>query len=62
MTQLNKIDSESIEGFKVMEWLREVRDEYYKLYKSNPREYFRSIGVDYEKIKNSLQKKKLYEV
>ena len=57
MNQLNRklaIDSEPIEGFKVMEWLRGVRDEYYKLYKSNPKEYFKSIGIDYEKVKDSL--------
>ena len=48
-----KIDLEPIEGFKVMEWLRGVRDERYRLYKSNPKEYFRRMGVDYEEVKKA---------
>jgi len=45
--------SKAIPGFKVMEWLRKVRDEDYSLYKSNPQEYFRKMGIDYEKVKKS---------
>ena len=50
--------SEAIPGFKVMEWLRGVRDEHYRLYKSNPKEYFRRIGLDYEEVKKNRAARK----
>lgn len=36
-----KLNLEPIEGFKVMEWLRRVREADYRLYKEHPREYLR---------------------
>ena len=46
-----KLNLEPIEGFKVMEWLRGVREADYRLYKENPKEYFKRIGVSYEEVK-----------
>ena len=46
-----KLNLEPIEGFKVMEWLRGVREADYRLYKENPQEYFKRIGVSYEEVK-----------
>lgn len=32
-----------IKGFKVMKWVREVRDREYELYKKDPQEYARQL-------------------
>ena len=37
-------DIRPIEGFKVMEWVRSVREKEYELYKSNPEEYYRQLN------------------
>lgn len=43
-----------IKGFKVMKWLRKVRNERYKLYKENPEAYFKRIKNCDENIKKRL--------
>jgi hypothetical protein len=43
MKKLNIKDLKPIEGFKVMEWLRAVREKEYELYKRDPQEYFRQV-------------------
>ena len=52
-------NTEPIRGFKVMEWLRGVRDERYRLYGSNPKEYFRRLGISYEEVKKQGVKGKV---
>lgn len=36
-------DIHPIEGFKVMEWVRSIREDSYNLYKKDPKEYYRQI-------------------
>ena len=43
-----------IPGFKVMEWLRQVREEEYKLYQESPEAYFRSIRECEQRIEKRL--------
>lgn len=43
MRKLNFEDFKPIEGFKVMEWLRGVREKYHELYMKDPEEYDRRL-------------------
>jgi hypothetical protein len=44
-------DIRPIEGFKVMEWVRSVREKQYELYKNNPEEYYRQLKKAGERMK-----------
>ena len=44
-------DIRPIEGFKVMEWVRSVREKWYELYKKDPQEYYRQIKKAGERMK-----------
>ncbi len=44
MKEVKIKDMQPIEGFKVMEWVREVREKEYELYKSDPEEYYRQLN------------------
>lgn len=43
-----------IKGFKVMDWLRDVREKRYKLYKENPEEYYRQVRIAGEGFKKLI--------
>jgi hypothetical protein len=45
MKTLQPEDLQPIEGFKVMEWLRDVREKEYELYTKDPEEYFRQLKM-----------------
>ena len=36
-------DIKPIEGFKVMEWVRSIREDNYNLYKKDPKKYYGQI-------------------
>ena len=42
------VDTRPIEGFKVMEWLRGVRDANYERSIKDPESYYRERGVTYQ--------------
>lgn len=44
-------DIRPIEGFKVMEWVRSVRENRYNLYKNDPQEYYRQLKKAEERMK-----------
>jgi hypothetical protein len=44
-------DIRPIEGFKVMEWVRSVRENRYNLYKNDPQEYSRQLKKAGERMK-----------
>ena len=48
---MSKYKSEAIPGFKVMEWLRKVREEDYKLRKENPEQY----AMEMERIRKKIR-------
>ena len=48
-----------IEGFKVMQWLRQVRDKDYDFYKENPEAYCANLGIDYAEVQRRKARKKL---
>ena len=43
-----------IEGFKVMDWLRDVRKKGYELYKKDPLEYHRQIRIGGERFRKRI--------
>lgn len=45
MKKINFENLKPIEGFKVMEWLRAVREKYHELYMRDPEEYDRKIKM-----------------
>ncbi|OJW68889.1 MAG: hypothetical protein BGO68_03845 [Candidatus Amoebophilus sp. 36-38] len=45
-----------IEGFKVMEWVRAVREKEYELYKRDPEEYFRQLRKAGKKMRERASK------
>ena len=53
--ELNKI--EPIPGFKVMEWLRKVREEDYKMQQEHPKEY----AAEMERIRKNMRQKALMQ-
>jgi hypothetical protein len=56
MKDLQLDDIKPIEGFKVMEWLREVREKQHKLYEQDPKEYYRQLELAGERIRLRLKK------
>jgi hypothetical protein len=45
---MEKIELEGLKpnkGFKVMEWLRAIREEQHRLYENNPKEYYRQLEI-----------------
>jgi hypothetical protein len=40
-----------VEGFKVMEWLRNVREKEYKLYREDPQTYYRQTKIAGERLR-----------
>jgi hypothetical protein len=49
-------DIRPIEGFKVMEWVRNVRESRYNLYKNDPDEYYRRLKKAGERAKARINK------
>jgi hypothetical protein len=49
-------DIQPIEGFKVMEWVRQVRDKEYELYKNDPETYFRELKEAGQRMQARLKK------
>lgn len=47
------IESRIIPGFKVMEWLRKIREEDYQLRKENPEQY----AAEMERIRKNMREK-----
>ena len=45
-----------IKGFKVMEWLRGVREKYHELYMTDPDEYYRRLKRAGERAKARINK------
>jgi hypothetical protein len=62
MKKLQLKDIKPIKGFKVMEWLRNVREKEADLYKNDPEEYFKQLKIANKKmqarIKAALKKEK----
>jgi hypothetical protein len=60
--QLKLKEIKPIKGFKVMEWLRNVREKEADLYKNDPEEYFKQLKIANKKmqarIKAALKKEK----
>jgi hypothetical protein len=52
----NLKDIKPIEGFKVMEWVRQVRGKEYNLYKSDPKAYFNNLDEAWQSIQARLKK------
>jgi hypothetical protein len=52
----NLKDIQPIEGFKVMEWVRQIREKEYKLYKSDPQTYFRELKEAGQSMRTRLGK------
>jgi hypothetical protein len=50
MEKFNIEDIKAIPGFKVMEWLRPIREERHRLYEQNPEEYYRQLEVAEKKF------------
>lgn len=53
---MSRYKSGAIPGFKVMEWLRKVREEDYKLRKENPEKYAMKMESIREKIRERKEK------
>jgi hypothetical protein len=56
MKKLNIKDLKPIEGFKVMEWLREVREKNYELHKRDPQEYFRQVEEAHKRMQARIKR------
>jgi hypothetical protein len=50
---IDRIKQEEIPGFKVMEWLAQVREEEYKLRKEDPERYTREM----ESLRKEMRKR-----
>lgn len=53
---MSRYKSGAIPGFKVMEWLRKVREEDYKLRKENPEKYAMKMESIRKKIRERKEK------
>jgi hypothetical protein len=56
MKKLQLKDIKPIKGFKVMEWLRDVRDKEHYLHENDPKEYFRQLKIAGERMRERLDK------
>ena len=56
MKTLQNKNLQPIKGFKVMEWVREVREREYNLYKRDPEEYFRQLKNAEKRMKERASK------
>jgi hypothetical protein len=50
MEKIKLEDIKPIKGFKVMEWLRPIREEQHRLYEQNPEEYYRQLEIAEKKF------------
>jgi hypothetical protein len=45
-----------IEGFKVMDWIRDIREKGYQLYKEDPEEYIRQIKRSGKSLRKRIKR------
>jgi hypothetical protein len=50
-----------IEGFKVMDWIRDIREKGYELYKKDPQEYAKSIEKAGKRLQARIRRAKRAE-
>lgn len=58
MKKLNIKDLKPIEGLRVMEWLRAVREKEYELYERDPQEYFRQLEEAHKRMQARIARAK----
>lgn len=56
MEKINLEDFKLIKGFKVMEWLRPIRERYHELYMKNPKEYERQLEEAEKRIQERIKR------
>jgi hypothetical protein len=57
MTKLQLENIKPIEGFKVMEWLRAVREKQHRLYEQDPEAYYKQLEQAGKRMKRRLSAK-----